>query len=90
MATTFVIIVNYWAGKVHCMSAIAMSIFKRRRESLKFGIRVSSVVIATSSPHHRHPAQCTSALHGIHRNVYQCSPRHPPHGVPVLTMTSTT
>jgi len=30
--------------------------------------------------------QCTGARHVIHHMVHQCSPRRPPHSVPVLTL----
>ena len=32
---------------------------------------------------------CTGARRVIHRIVYRCSPRHPPHSVPVLAASST-
>jgi len=34
-------------------------------------------------------AWCTGARHVIHRTAYRCSPRHPPHRVPVLATSST-
>ena len=41
-------------------------------------------------PEVRPDAQCTGARHIIHDIVYPCSPRHPPHSVPVLATSSTT
>ena len=54
-------------------------------ESCEFWVGRVRIVLASSST-----TYCTRARHVIHHTVYRCSPRHPPHSVPVLATSSTT
>ena len=90
MATTFVIIVNHWAGKYECMFAIATIIYETRSKT-------SGICVTGQQRSHRHViviqhimCRC-GARPVVHHNVYQCSPCHPPHtrSVPVLAVSST-